>query len=433
MTRLISRVLLIVFLLFNGSVFAQIQVQTTTDFQRKAIVEFIENESPETVDRFYNLLRIMFMIQDFHVEERSMEEILNLAMKGAVEGLDPYSHLFLGQEAARIMRSLSGEENYVGIGATIQSINKDTVVISVINNSPAMIAGIEPGDIITRVNGKSVWGWSVQEVADAIKGQENTVVTVEIRSAKSQKPKTLELVRRRVVMISVVSRNDLVKDIGYIKISAFSSETPGHFREALEALDGKEGVVIDLRDNPGGDLDAVVKMIGYMIGPDRLVISEKNNNPSSIFQVKEVLTSDKRVLSPAFSRVNTVVLVNNFSASASEVMAGVLRHHNAATVIGVRTFGKASVQIYSDIDERFHAPEDTSMIIGLTIAKYYLPDGSDISRDGISPYIEVEQPEDFRRYEYLTERDAQFMEAVEFLKGKEGKSKWRYLAPWKWF
>lgn len=404
--------ILTVSLVFNSHIFAQSQ----DEFKRQVVIEFLNNQNPEVVSRFYDLLRVMLIVQDNYVDVKSLEEILELAMKGAVNGLDPNSNLFLGEEASRLAESFTGEENYVGIGLQIEVINGTVIVMSVFDGSPAMDAGIEPGDFIRRVDKEDVWKKTAQEVAKKMRGPENTEVELEIFSRNFQQLKTIRVIRKHVVIASVVYEDNLLGNVGYIKIHAFTREAIERFRQALLSyfVSGKEGLIIDLRDNGGGLLDSVVYMLGFLIGPDKLVISQRSRDLNLV----ETKTKNDMVLPDTMvGSSKIVVLVNNFSASASEIMAGNLQYYDVATIVGVRTFGKASVQAYKDVDESEHDFKNTTMILGLTVARYLLPDGRDISAEGVAPNVEIEQKEGFRRYDYKTENDPQFYKAVELLRG----------------
>ena len=212
---------------------------------------------------------------------------------------------------------------------------------------------------------------------------------------------------------------DLDRQIAYIRITEFAfPETTVRFYGALARASNKAGLIIDLRDNGGGALDAASMMIGYFVGPNRLVVNTKGRDFQGEPYTAPHLTP-AHDWTPVKYPPKIVVLVNNYSASASEVMAGNLQQHKDVTILGVRTFGKATVQNYLDIDKPDHVPDaNTRLLLGITIARYYLPDGTDISSVGVMPDIEVEQPDNFRIYEYGTRRDRQLQEALKFLRKK---------------
>lgn len=427
--RLVAVLLTIFLVTFQGNAFAQNapspkpNQQTVTgqdtDLQLQRILRIFDfllgrGHDPEFVSKFNDFLSVLFEAQTHFVDKKTMVELLDLAAKGMINGLDPYSNLFVGEkEAQSILKSFSEFSYSGGIGLSIGRVRKHIYVTEVFEGYSAAKAGIEPGDEIKSVNGQSTYGMSVDKVIQLVKGEEGTKVSVEIDNNKRlQKPTTFELTRQKIHVDSVVFK-DLGDGIGYIKVRAFNHdpfETRKEFSSALRTLKGGK-VVIDLRNNGGGSLAAVIGMLSDFLGPGKTVIIHKGRNSSSS------LTTERPSLPDLPKKV--VVLVNNFSASASEVMAGNMQYYKMAKIIGVRTFGKATIQIYYDLDknENDHNPDNnTRLLMGITIARYFLPDGRDITAAGIVPDIEIEQPDDFRSYEYGTERDLQFQEAIKFLK-----------------
>lgn len=374
-------------------------------------------DDPETVKKLYDFFVVHDFIKSEYVDEKNSADLLRLSMIGMVDGLDPYSNLFVDEDAESINKRLGGEENFSGIGLTIMKFSGEVVITEVFENSPAAAAGLQPGDVISKVNSESVFSMSVEKVAGLIKGEEGTLVVLEIKSARFQKPRSVNVLRRRVTVKSV-SHKDF-GNIRYIKIKSFLPETSGEFLEILAGSLNKKGLIIDLRNNGGGALATVNEMVGFFVGPNKTLITEKGR---IVNQEVVTITPDVVTFMGAFTGATDaklpkiVMLVNNFSASASEIMAGNLKHYKIATLVGVRTFGKATVQNYVSLDGQQLA--DSRLIIGLTVARYYLPDGSDITGNGIQPDMEVELPEDFKQFEYLTKRDFQFQEALKILKKK---------------
>lgn len=372
---------------------------------------------PVLVSGLYDLFKVYSEIHVHYVDPKSSKELLDLAMKGMVGLLDPYSNLYIDEEAQLVLEDFS-EQNYKGgIGISIGIFNREVYVFEAFEDHPAGKAGIEPGDVILSIDGKSIFGMTTTEIVTLMKGPDGTSVSVEIRSRNSQKPRTFQLIRQEINVSSVVYK-DLDRRNAYIRIRSFTPETVARFSDALRRAGNKRGLVIDLRDNGGGSLDAVRTMIGNFIGPNKVVVASKGrdfNGDSQEFIYLTPLQAWTSVRYPS----KIVVLVNNFSASASEIMAGNLQHYEIAAIMGVRTFGKATVQNYLDLDKPDHEPdENTRLLMGITIARYYLPDGTDISSVGVMPDIEVEQPDNFRSYEYGTIRDRQLQEALKFLRKK---------------
>lgn len=375
-------------------------------------------KDPETVKKLYDFFVVHDFIKSEYVDEKNSADLLRLSMIGLVDRLDPYSNLYVDEDAELINRRLSSEENFSGIGLTIMRLSGEIVITEVLENSPAATADLRPGDIILMVNSESVFGMSVERVSGLIKGEEGTPVVLEIRSMRFQKPRSVNMIRRRITVKSV-SHRDLKDGIRYIKIKSFLPETSEEFLEILfdSIIKNKKGLIIDLRNNGGGLLSVVNEIVGFFVGPKKILVTEKRR----IVDEQVVTVTPNIVTFMGNARANAklprvVVLVNNFSASASEIMAGNLKHYKIATLVGVRTFGKATVQNYVPLDGQ--NPANSRLIIGLTVARYYLPDGSDITGNGIQPDIEVELPEDFKQFKYLTNKDHQFQEALKILKTK---------------
>ena len=287
---------------------------------------------------------------------------------------------------------------------------------------PAHEAGIEPGDMIKTVNGKDVYGMNPDIVRSLIVGPTGTTVSVEIDSPRLSKPTTVELTRRDIKVASVVAK-ELDDKTMYIKVRAFKEpeETAAEFFDALVGASRGDRLIIDLRNNGGGAVNTVVDMVGDFIGPDKVVMIEKKRDGRA-----HPYKTENTGTTPVAYPKKVVILVNNDSASASEIMAGSLQYYGVATIIGVRTFGKARVQQYLDLEKSDHVmDENTRLLMGITTGRYFLPGGEDgkgdkigkdITNVGVEPDIEVEQPDGFRGYEYGTLRDAQLQAAIEFLK-----------------
>jgi len=385
------------------------------EWKKQRLLEFIYSINDlEDIRKLHDLVTVQQEVLAHFIDQKTFAEVLDQAMIGMVEGLDPYSHLFIDEQAEALYKDSSEEDNYFGVGMRIMSLHKNTYVTEVFDNSPAAKAGIQAGDAILKVDGKSIYGLNTFEVSSLGKGKVGTSVSVEIKNPRLQKPKVLSIVRQQVIVESVVYRDKgLGKNVAYIKIRSFlpDKEVIVRFREALNKATGKK-LIIDLRGNSGGSLNAVNRMVGFLIGPDKILISVKKRD-----QELPVMTPPLDSNSPKLpSRI--VVLVNNFSASASEVMAGTLKHYKVAETIGVRTYGKATVQDYMGLDMPQHVVLDSRLIMGITTGRYKLPDGADITGNGVQPGIEIEQADDFQPFQYMTKKDAQLQAALKFLKKK---------------
>lgn len=409
----INRLILVLTIVFSlnltGNVSGQV-VPTPLDplDKKQEVYKFLE-AYPELVSKFHDLIFVLKQLENFYVDEKTKEELMNLAIKGMVSGLDPYSDLLIDKEVDDALKSLGVENKYVGVGVSIMKFGRDCVVVSVFKNSPAQKAGLEPGDVILRVNSQNVSGLNSLEVANLIGGEANTAVEIEVRSKRFQKPRTFRLIRVNIVYSSVDTTD--LGDYGYVKINRFVEETPARVREVLKQFQSRKGLIVDLRDNPGGNLNAVNEIVGLFVGSDRITIFTKERD-NQYGQYGETRTRIEQEKYPP----KIVILVNNFSASASEILAGALQYYRVAKVVGVRTFGKAVGQSVGSIDS--DDAGNIRLLLSLTTFRYFLPDGRSISETGVVPDVEVEQPEGFRIYEYGTKKDRQLQEAIKFLKRK---------------
>ena len=310
----------------------------------------------------------------FDTEDEQTQEYI---YKGMMQSLqDPYSVYYTADEYKSLQESNSGE--YVGIGVQVQQ-DADTGFISIVRvfDGPAKEAGILKGDIITEVDGEDIRDKEVNEVIKGIKGKEGTKVTVTMYRKDEKRYIDFEMKRKKVEN-PTVTYEMLDEQIGYISVTEFYEVTAQQFRLAVENLkvQGMKGLVVDLRDNGGGLLDIAVDMLDFMLPEGKIVYTEdKYGNITSEYNS----TNDEQFTLPL------AVLVNENSASASEIFAGAIKDHGIGKIIGTTTYGKGIVQ-------RLFPLGDGSAL-KLTISKYFTPNGNDIHKIGIEPDIEVELDE----------------------------------------
>ena len=333
---------------------------------------------------------------DFLFDE-DMNKVSEGIYKGLVSGLeDPYSVYYTEEEFNALMEESSG--NYCGIGAMVQK-NVETGLVSVVKvfkNSPAEEAGLKAGDVLYKVGDMEITGLDLDTLVKTyIRGEEGT--TVDLTVLRGDEHDKVELhITRRAIEAETVEYKMLENNIGYISVSEFDQPTYNQFRTAVDELqsDGTKGLVIDLRDNPGGLLDTVVDMLDYML-PDGLLVytADKNGNGDKYY------SDDGHQVD-----IPLVVLVNGNSASASEVFTGAIKDFKWGTIIGTQTFGKGIVQ---DI-----LPLGDGSGLKITVAHYYTPSGFDLHGKGITPDIEVELDE---TAVYGEDSDNQLKAAIEKL------------------
>ncbi|MDO8495844.1 MAG: S41 family peptidase [bacterium] len=380
----------------------------TLNKDQSDLVEFIR-QNPELADELNDLIKVLNTANSQYVQEKPSEDLLKLAMKGIPEGLDPNNALYIGSEVAELMKSLS-EENYSGIGVQIVEINKFIFIANVFSGSPAEKAGLQRGDSILKVNGQDIWGMDTTKVSSLIKkGGEGSSVILGVKRIGSQQPSSVTLVLKEIVVPSI-EYSIVNKSIGYIKINSCVQETAHRFSQAIDKLRNYRGLVIDLRDNPGGFMSCAQSVLGYFIGIGQPIVTEKSRNEDRLVYSAATKGSYPK---------NIIVLINNYSASASEIISGNLRYYKIATLVGVRTYGKQTVQSLFDVDTGLPIPNLAShLILRITTAHYFLPDGTNVSENGVIPDIEIEQPSDFKPFEYKTARDLQLQKAIEILTAK---------------
>jgi carboxyl-terminal processing protease len=305
------------------------------------------------------------------------KELLENALKGMLLSLDPHSTYFTQAEWTQFLKEIG--ESFTGIGVSIE-IDPDTKrlrVLSPLPGSPAYAAGILPGDIIIEIDGKSTEGMNRDQAIEALQGRPGTQVTLKVVHLRSREPVDLTLTRQIIQPPSVVGDVRKADDqwdfliaqdpkIGYVRITNFIQETPDEVKKAVEELtaQGAKGLVIDLRDNSGGLLSAAVAIADLFLKEGKIVTTKGRNQRDQSYEAEEEGTVDGLPI---------VVLVNQFSASASEILAAALQDHKRAVVVGQRSYGKGSVQHSLPLD-------NGQSVLKLTVATYWRPSGKNIHR-----------------------------------------------------
>ncbi|MEK7270769.1 MAG: S41 family peptidase [Planctomycetota bacterium] len=331
-------------------------------------------DGPRLVDE------VVDRVRENYVDESRIEpsRLAVAGARGVAESLDPFSSFLDEAEWKRFREQLEGQ--YAGIGAYIGARFEGTarifVVISPIYSGPAYAAGIRSLDRILEVNGMSVRGKTVDEVSRMLRGPEGTEVALKIFRLGWQAPETMRIKRSKVQVDSVLS-GMLPGRIGYVRVLSFGQETAEALEKALVALESKEmrGLLLDLRDNPGGLLEGGVRVAEKFLGAGKLVVYSQGRAGPYAARDNHFTREGKK--HPDYPMI---VLVNRGSASASEIVAGALRDHARATLVGDRTYGKGSVQRLLSLPRPFQ-----DMRLRLTVAKYYLPSDRCIHEIGIEP------------------------------------------------
>lgn len=355
-----------------------------------------EQLSDEVIEKIDTLIQV---IDYYYLYDYDKDAMVDAVYKAVMDSLgDPYSVYYTEDEYSAFMESSSG--SYCGIGVVVQqNIQTGTVTaVKPYENCPGYEAGIRAGDRIIAVNGTDITGMDLNSAVALIRGEEGTSVTITLQ--RDEEEFDVEVTRRQIDVETVAYRM-LEDNIGYIQIDEFDEVTAKQFSDALDALteQGMEALVIDIRNNPGGLLNIVVDMLDQIL-PEGVIVSVKDKNGTA-----EEYTSD------AGTKLNVplTVLINENSASASEIFAGAVKDYGVGTLVGMTTFGKGIVQTI------FSLKDGTG--IKLTIEDYYLPSGKSIHKVGVAPDVEIDLPEDMKMYTNIPEdQDVQLQKAMEILK-----------------
>lgn len=321
-------------------------------------------------------------IKHFYVKDVNDQKLFEDAIRGMVAGLDPHSAYLDANDYEDLQSMTSGQ--FGGLGIEITMDDGLVKVISPIDDSPAQKAGLAPGDLIIKIDQKPVKGMTIREAVNAMRGPKDSKVDLVVLRSKTPKPLVFH-VTRDVIHVKSVKAKLLEDNIGYIRIASFQEDTEPELQKAISKLQknahGKlAGVILDLRNNPGGLLDAAIGVSNDLMDvsankPKQLIVYTQGRSPNSRYNA---YATPSNLLKSA----PIVVLVNGGSASGSEIVAGALQDNKRAVLVGTKSFGKGSVQTVFPLDKN-HA-------IKLTTALYYTPSGRSIQAKGIEPDITVE-------------------------------------------
>ncbi len=309
-----------------------------------------------------------------YVDEVSDRELLISAVEGLLYKLDPYSR-YLDADAYRELRNVTSG-NYSGIGVEVATENGMIRIIAPLDSTPAERAGIRPGDLIVAVDGSSLRDLSPSAAAGKLRGPAGSAVELTVLRGGGDAPFNLSMTRDSIEVDSIRFQR-LDAALGYLRIAQFQEGTGDAFEEALDTLqrDGLAGLVIDLRNNPGGLVQSAVSVASTLLDGDTVVYTE-----GRLASANQLLSAD---LGDRLNGAPVVVLINRGTASAAEIVAGALQDNRRAVVVGTRSFGKGSVQTIIPIDDQ--------RALKLTTARYFTPNGRSIQADGIHPDIVVER------------------------------------------
>ena len=332
----------------------------------------------EKIDLFSEVLN---KVNNEYVEEIDQSEVMDAAIDGVLQSLDPYSSYMSPEMLLNMQTETSGE--FGGLGIEVSMEAGVVKVISPIDDTPASKAGVKAGDYIVKINNEQVQGKSLSEAVELMRGKVGTDIEITVRR-KGVKKALIFNITREIIKIQSVRSEILDDKVGYLRLNAFNENSSDQIKNKIREIKKNKNVknyILDLRNNPGGLLSQAIKISDFFLNEGEIVSTKsRNKSENKKFFAKKGDIIDGKTL---------IVLINYGSASASEIVAGALKDHKRAILLGEQSYGKGSVQSI--------IPLKNKGAIRLTISKYYLPSGKSISEVGVVPDIEVtEESDDFK-------------------------------------
>lgn len=368
------------------------------DFQKGKLTPQISNKEKSVNVDFSSFWKTWDLLVANYDGEIDPKKLVEGATRGLVEAVgDPYTVFMSAEETKEFESDLSGSIS--GIGAEVGIKDEKVTIIAPIDDSPAQKAGLKSGDIVLSINGEDTSRMSLGEAVSKIRGKEGTKVKLLVQ--RGSEKKEYEITRAKI-QIQNVKWEIKNSNIGYIEIVQFDETSTSKFKEAINDLVSKniKGLIVDVRNNPGGLLDSSI-MISSELIKEGVIVLEKNKEGN----IKEAFkaTGTGKLTDP---KIPVVVLINGGSASASEIFAGAIQDKKRGTLIGEKTFGKGSVQQIEEVGK--------GASLRLTIAHWFTPENRNIDKQGLLPDIEVKLSEE----DIKNEKDSQLEKAIEIIKGK---------------
>ena len=350
----------------------------------------------EKIDLFSEVLN---KINKEYVDEVDQSEAMDAAINGILQSLDPYSAYMSPESFQNMQTETSGE--FGGLGIEVSMESGVVKVITPLDDSPAYEAGVKAGDYIVKINDIQVQGKTLSEAVEIMRGPVGSDIEITVRRRGVKKALVFSITRK-IIKIRSVKSKILQNNIGYIRLTAFNENSGKQIKRKLNEFNDNEkikGFILDLRNNPGGLLSQAIKISDFFLSSGEIVSTKSRQESEN----RKWFAKDGDILNGK----TLLVLINNGSASASEIVAGALKDHKRAILVGENSYGKGSVQSI--------IPLKNKGAIRLTISKYYLPSGKSISEVGVTPDIVVsEETDDFR---IDTETDNQLSYAIKLLNG----------------
>jgi len=367
------------------------------------LLNFFNVSFSQNIDKFYQKIdlfsEVLEKIQNEYVDEIDQVDVMDSAINGVLQSLDPYSAYMSPEIYKEMLTETSGEFGGLGIEITMEA--GVVKVITPIDNTPATRAGIKAGDYIVRINNEQVQGKTLMQSVNLMRGPVGTEIEITIRRKGLKKAKIFKIVREIIEIKSVISelKNN---EVGYLRLRAFNENSSDQLKEEILKLEKNNkplGYIFDLRNNPGGLLSQAVRISDFFLNDGEIVSTKgrKNRENRKFFAKKGDKINGKPL----------IVLINQGSASAAEIVAGALQDQKRAILLGEPSYGKGSVQSI--------IPLKNKGAIRLTISKYYLPSGKSISEVGVLPDIKIEEKDE--EFSINTTTDNQLNYAVKLFSG----------------
>ncbi|MDD2926106.1 S41 family peptidase [Rhodoferax sp.] len=389
--------------------------------------------APLPLEELQQLAAVFSMIKSNYVEPVDEKKLITDAIAGMVSGLDPHSVYMDKKTLKDFNEGTTGK--FVGVGIEISQEEGLIKVVSPIEDSPAFRAGLKPNDLIVKIDDTPVKGMTLNEGVKRMRGEPNTKVVLSILRKDENRTFSVTIVREVIKTQSVKARV-VEPGYGWVRLSQFQERTVADFARKLEDIYKQDphlkGLVLDLRNDPGGYLDAAVAISAAFLPENVTVVSANGQLPESQFTYKaspryyarrgnDPLKHLEEVTRGALKKVPLVVLVNEGSASASEIVAGALQDHQRAKLMGSQTFGKGSVQTAVCLDSTFRMDNCPTAALKLTTSRYYTPSGKSIQAKGIVPDVMIDESEEGNLFAALRTREADLEKHLASGQGDEAK------------
>ena len=330
-----------------------------------------KNDNPSRLEAYNKLRKVISAVESHYVDEIKINEIIDKAIDGLLSNLDAHSAYLSQKKFDELKVQTDGE--FGGVGITISMKDGALTIIAPIEDTPGDRAGLKSGDIILKIDDKSTLNMTIDDAISVMRGKPKTKVNLTIVRKNEPKPFVVEIIRDIIKVESVYAKRIEDSDTLYVRVTSFDKKVGKRVGEELKKAPWARGIVLDLRNNPGGLLNQAIELADLFID-EGVIVSQKGRTSSEDEEFKASKNSP-------YARIPLAVLINNGSASASEIVAGALQDHKRAIIVGENSFGKGSVQVI--------LPLDKTEGLRLTIARYYLPSGRTIQALGITPDLIV--------------------------------------------